>query len=187
MSLQVIYKEVSSLIPYANNSRTHSESQIQQIIASIKEFGFTNPVLIDEYGGIIAGHGRVIASQKLGIDDIPTITLHGLSDAQRKAYVIADNKIADNASWNEQLLNQELESLIDMEFDFGDLLDLQINVDEAIEQIQYEPILNPTAIHKEVTDNDIKKANDSLEIKDSKAYNKDTVICPHCLEEFEIR
>ena len=94
----IAYKKtvlVSELIPYArNNSRTHSDEQVLQIASSIKEFGFTNPVLIDDQGGIIAGHGRVMAAQKLKMDEVPTITLSDLSEAQKKAYIIADNKLA---------------------------------------------------------------------------------------------
>ena len=89
-NIEIIYRNASDLIPYANNSRTHSDDQINQVASSIKEFGFTNPVLIDEQGGIIAGHGRVMAAKKLGLAEVPTITLEGLTKAQLKAYVIAD-------------------------------------------------------------------------------------------------
>lgn len=109
--LTVIYKPIGELIPYARNSRTHSEAQVAQIAASIKEFGFTNPVLIDEEGGIIAGHGRVLAARKLSMDEVPTIALEGLTKTQRKAYVIADNKLALNAGWDEELLSLELGDL----------------------------------------------------------------------------
>jgi len=111
--------EVSKLIPYINNARTHSESQINQIAASIKEFGFRNPILIDGDNGIIAGHGRVMAAKKLGLTTIPYIDCSDLTEAQKKAYIIADNKIALNAGWNEELLKLELEDIevsdIDME------------------------------------------------------------------------
>jgi ParB-like chromosome segregation protein Spo0J len=93
---------VEKLIPYAKNSRTHSAEQVAQIAASIKEFGFNNPVLIDEDNGIIAGHGRVMAAQKLGLQAVPCIRLAHLSDTQRKAYVIADNRLALNAGWDDQ-------------------------------------------------------------------------------------
>ena len=102
---------VDSLIPYVNNARTHSDEQVAQIAASIREFGFTNPILVDENCGIIAGHGRLAAARKLGLDTVPTITLPGLSDAQKKAYVIADNQLALNAGWNEDLLKVEIEQL----------------------------------------------------------------------------
>lgn len=114
--LTVIYKPIGGLIPYARNSRTHSDAQVAQIAASIKEFGFTNPVLIDEDGGIIAGHGRVLAARKLSLDEVPTIALEGLTKTQRKAYVIADNKLALNAGWDEELLSLELADLNEQEF-----------------------------------------------------------------------
>lgn len=117
--LQVIYRKTAELIPYINNSRTHSDEQIMQVAASIKEFGFTNPVLIDEGGGIIAGHGRLQAANRLGMDEVPTITLSGLSDNQRKAYIIADNKLALNSGWNDKLLALELQELQDNEFDLS--------------------------------------------------------------------
>lgn len=119
MSIQIEYVEASKLIPYINNSRTHSEQQIQQVAASIKEFGFTNPILIDEENGIIAGHGRLLAAQKLGMETVPTITLSGLSEAQRKAYIIADNKLALNSGWNDDLLKVELEHLASADFDLS--------------------------------------------------------------------
>ncbi len=117
--LTVIYKPIGDLIPYARNSRTHSDVQVAQIAASIKEFGFTNPVLIDEDGGIIAGHGRVLGARKLGMDEVPTITLEGLTKTQRKAYVIADNKLAMNAGWDEQMLALELNELQSLDFDMS--------------------------------------------------------------------
>lgn len=112
---------VSDLIPYANNSRTHSEEQVNQVASSIKEFGFTNPVLIDEDGGIIAGHGRIMAANKLGIKEVPCIVLKGLTEAQKKAYVIADNQLALNSSWDLDMLRLEVETLQEMDFEL-DLL-----------------------------------------------------------------
>lgn len=109
--------KVANLVPYARNSRTHSAEQVAQIAASIREFGFTNPLLIDEQGGIIAGHGRLLAAQKLGFDEVPAITLQGLSDAQKKAYVIADNKLALNAGWDDEMLRVEFQELQEMGFD----------------------------------------------------------------------
>lgn len=117
MNLAIKYKSTKDLIPYARNSRTHSEEQVIQIASSIKEFGFTNPVLIDEDGGIIAGHGRVMAAKKLNLANVPTITLTGLSEAQKKAYIIADNKLALNAGWDEELLRVEFDELKELNFD----------------------------------------------------------------------
>mgnify|MGYP001082295537 FL=1 len=118
-TLQINYKFTENLIPYANNSRTHSEDQINQVASSIKEFGFTNPVLIDEQGGIIAGHGRVMAAKKLGLAEVPTITLEGLTKAQVKAYVIADNQLALNSGWELDVLKLEVETLGEMDFDIS--------------------------------------------------------------------
>jgi len=112
---------VEHLIPYANNSRTHGDAQIAQIAASIKEFGFTNPVLIDGEGGIIAGHGRVLAARKLSMAEVPCIRLGYLTDTQRRAYIIADNKLALNAGWDDELLKLELTDLHSEGFDM-DLL-----------------------------------------------------------------
>ncbi|HRH92820.1 MAG TPA: DNA methyltransferase [Agitococcus sp.] len=117
--LKVEYKNIKDLIPYCNNSRTHSDEQVLQIASSIKEFGFTNPVLIDGQGGIIAGHGRIMAAQKLKMDEVPTITLSDLSEAQKKAYIIADNKLALNSGWDDELLKIELEQLKELDFDLG--------------------------------------------------------------------
>jgi len=110
---------VAALIPYARNSRTHSDAQVAQIAASIREFGFTNPVLIDADGGIIAGHGRVMAARKLGITDVPCIRLGHLTDTQKRAYVIADNKLAMNAGWDDAALAAELADLQGMDFDMS--------------------------------------------------------------------
>ena len=114
------YKNISDLSNYINNSRTHSEEQIAQIMGSIDEFGFTNPVLIDSKNCIIAGHGRTLAAKRLNIKEIPCIVLDGLSDVQKRAYVIADNKLALNAGWDDELLKLELFELdFDMDFDLG--------------------------------------------------------------------
>lgn len=111
--------KTAELIPYARNTRTHSEAQVAQIAGSIREFGFTNPVLIDAENGIIAGHGRVMAAQKLGIDKVPCIRLAHLTDTQRRAYIIADNKLALNAGWDEEMLALELGELGDLNFDLS--------------------------------------------------------------------
>jgi len=110
--LKITQKKVTELIPYVNNSRTHSDEQVAQIAASIKEFGWTNPILVDGSNGIIAGHGRLLAARKLGFKEVPTIELADLTDTQRKAYIIADNRLALNAGWDNEMLTIELNDLL---------------------------------------------------------------------------
>lgn len=119
MDRKLEWRNIGEIIPYARNSRTHSEEQVAQIAASIKEFGWTNPVLIDEENGIIAGHGRLAAARKLGHTEIPVIELTGLSEAQKRAYVIADNKLALNAGWDTEMLVNELRDLEGMDIDLA--------------------------------------------------------------------
>ena len=137
---------VSNLKPFANNSRLHSEEQIEQVVSSIKQFGFTNPILIDEDNIIIAGHCRVLAAQKLGLVEVPCVILKGLSESQRRAYVIADNKLALNASWDLNILKSEFEALklddFNLEFtgfSLEELCDLMpLDVPETFEEPQQE-------------------------------------------------
>ena len=110
-------RKVAELVPYARNSRTHSDQQVGQIAASIKEWGWTVPVLIDPDGGLIAGHGRIMAAQKLGIEDVPCMIAEGWTDAQKRAYVIADNKLTLNSAWDDEMLKVELGELGDLDFD----------------------------------------------------------------------
>jgi len=110
--VKITQKKVTELIPYVNNSRTHSDEQVAQIAASIKEFGWTNPILVDGDNGIIAGHGRLMAARKLGHKEVPTIELKDLTETQKRAYIIADNKLALNAGWDNELLMIELEGIL---------------------------------------------------------------------------
>jgi DNA modification methylase len=142
---QVEWLETKNLIPYAKNSRTHSDTQVAQIAGSIKEFGFNNPVLIDEDNGIIAGHGRVMAAQKLGLQAVPCIRLAHLSDTQRKAYVIADNRLALNAGWDDQMLTLELQELDGEDFDLSLL---------GFEADELNALLNPIKETEGLTDED---------------------------------
>ena len=119
MKLEIVYRPLAELIPYVRNSRTHSEAQVAQIAASIKEFGFTNAILVDAGKGIIAGHGRVMAARLLGLKEVPTVELNHLTDAQRRAYVIADNKLAENAGWDNDLLKIEVADLDAVGFDLS--------------------------------------------------------------------
>lgn len=117
MTLQIQEIPIDELIPYANNARTHSDEQVAQIAASIKEFGWTNPILIDGQNGIIAGHGRLAAARKLKMDKVPVICIDSLSEPQRKALILADNKLALNASWDYELLKLEIEDLKEFNYD----------------------------------------------------------------------
>jgi ParB-like chromosome segregation protein Spo0J len=110
------YKRVDSLIPYINNSRKHSDDQVSQLAASIKEFGFRNPILVDG-NGIIAGHGRLLAAKKLELEEVPTLDCSDMTEAQKKAYVIADNKLALNAEWDYDLLKIEIDDLLEKGFE----------------------------------------------------------------------
>jgi ParB-like chromosome segregation protein Spo0J len=107
------------LVPYAKNARTHSDEQIPQIAASIAEFGFNNPVLVDTHAGIIAGHGRVLAARKLSLDKIPVVVLDHLSEIQKRAFIIADNRTSDNAGWDDAILRGELGDLKDSDLDLA--------------------------------------------------------------------
>jgi ParB-like chromosome segregation protein Spo0J len=133
-----LYKQVSvaSLVPYARNSRTHSPQQVDKIAASIREFGFLNPIIIDGENGIVAGHGRVLAAQKLGLAELPCIEAAHLTEAQRRAYVIADNRLALDAGWDNDLLKVELQDLDAAGFDLtltgfelGEMADIFAGVD----------------------------------------------------------
>jgi DNA modification methylase len=142
--MEVTNKHIDLLIPYAKNARVHDEAQIAQIAGSIKEFGFNNPVLIDKDNGIIAGHGRVMAARKLGLTEVPTILLDHLSETQRKAYILADNRIAINSTWDNEMLSLEL---MDIKDDVS-LAMLGFNVDEL------DALLNPTQLTDGLTDED---------------------------------
>jgi len=117
--MQIKEVEVTALIPYAKNSRTHDDAQVAQIAASIKEFGWTNPILVDGDKGVIAGHGRLLAARKLGMAKVPTIELKDMTEAQKKAYIIADNKLALNAGWDTAMLSIEMKDLEDEGFDLA--------------------------------------------------------------------
>ena len=117
--LQIVYKNVDDLIPYARNAKIHDENNINLIAGSIKSFGFNNPVLLDGENGIIAGHGRVLASKKLGIKQIPTIELQGLSDAEKRAYIIADIRLTEKSEWDKEILSLELQDLNELGIDLN--------------------------------------------------------------------
>ena len=165
--MKITQKKVESLIPYINNSRTHSDAQVAQIAASIKEFGWTNPILVDGSNGIIAGHGRLLAARKLGFKEVPVIELADLTDTQRKAYIIADNKLALNAEWDKEILSIELGTLQGVNFNI-DLLGF-----DAIEL-------------SDLFDEQIKMPESSSEEIDIDEYNMNCK-CPKCGFEFDAK
>lgn len=160
--------DIEKLIPYAKNSRTHSDAQIAQIASSMKEWGWTNPILVDEGGTIIAGHGRVLAARKLGIKEIPVMIASGWSDAKKKAYVIADNKLALNAGWDSELLRLEIEELKEVNFDV-ELLGFNEN---ELKEISAN-------VNFDVGSEKDQSRLDELEPK--------IISCPHCGKEFDAR
>lgn len=153
---QIVMRSVAGLIPYARNARTHSDAQVAQIAASIKEFGWTNPVLVDGESGIIAGHGRVMAARLLGLEEVPCLELRHLSETQKRAYILADNKLALNAGWDAELLALELSELQELDFpveltgfSIEEIEDVQGSVlppaegqtdEDAVPEVQPEPV-----------------------------------------------
>lgn len=166
--IQVKPVKVADLIPYANNARTHSDEQVAQIAASIKEFGWTNPILIDGENGIIAGHGRLAAARKLGMDEVPAIQLDGLSKAQKKALILADNKLALNSGWDESLLAIELADLKETDFDLTIIGFSDDEIKALSADVNFEP----------GSEEDQGKL-DKLDPK--------WISCPHCGKEFDAR
>ena len=166
--LSVEYIAVEKLIPYALNSRTHTDAQVLQIASSIKEFGFTNPILVDEEATIIAGHGRLLAAKTLDMQAVPCITLRDLSTAQKKAYVIADNRLALNAGWDIEMLKTELLVLDDSDFDLS-LLGFEL---QELKDILDEPVFDAAT-------EDDQGQLDELDPK--------WIVCPKCGSEFDAR
>jgi ParB-like chromosome segregation protein Spo0J len=158
---------VETLLPYAKNSRTHSDEQVAQIAASIKEFGFNNPILIDKENTIIAGHGRLLAARRAGMVDVPCIRLDHLTETQRKAYVIADNRLALNAGWDNEMLALEMGELAELGFD----LDLTAFTKDEVAALQ-------TPDFDAATEEDQGKL-DQLDPK--------WIACPNCGKEFDVR
>jgi ParB-like chromosome segregation protein Spo0J len=161
-TLQIITVKLDDLMPYKNNARTHTEEQIGQIVESVKEFGWTNPVLIDPKMGVIAGHARLEAAKQMGMEEVPCIVLAGLTEAQKRAYLIADNKLAMNSGWDEKLLAME----------FADLKNLGFNLD----------LLGFDA--SELADITLGKEVNQPEFDESVAETVFMVTCPKCGNSF---
>jgi len=142
-------QNLQTLRPYQHNARTHSKRQIEQIARSIERFGFINPVLIDASGAIIAGHGRVEAAKRLGLAQVPTLRIEHLTDAEKRAYILADNKLAEKAGWDREILAIELQALVDMDFEIEltgfEMAEVDFLLDEATE-IEQAPLLPEDSI-----------------------------------------
>lgn len=164
---KIEWRSVETLIPYAKNARTHSDEQVAQIAGSIKEFGFNNPVLVDKDNSIIAGHGRLMAARKLGMDKVPVVQLEHMTEAQRKAYVLADNRIALNSGWDTGMLSLELQDLKD-DIDLSLLGFDADEINNLLNLVNFDP----------ATEEDQGKL-DQLDPK--------WIDCPHCGKEFDAR
>ena len=181
---KIIQKPVGDLIPYDRNPKTHPDSQISELAASIMEWGFTVPILIDEDGTVIAGHGRLYAAQSLGYEKVPAIVTEGWTDQQKKAYVIADNKLSENGAWDSGLFFSELRDLSDGGFDLS-----LVGMGADFTFDDFEPNLNPMTTYSEVDDSDIAKAQDGMSsqiegLGQDKADSAIEVMCPYCAETF---
>jgi len=161
-------RNINALIPYARNARTHSPEQVDQIAASIREWGWTVPILIDEQGGLIAGHGRVMAAKKLGLTEVPVMVAAGWSEGQKRAYVLADNKLAENAGWDRDMLKVELGDLGALDFDIS-LTGFGVGEMSALFD---EPNFEPGSL-------DDQGKLDELSPK--------IIQCPHCGQDFDAR
>jgi ParB-like chromosome segregation protein Spo0J len=168
MSVKIEQRSIAKLIPYASNSRTHSDAQVAQIAASIKEFGWTNPILVSGDNSIIAGHGRLLAARKLGMEEVPVIVLDHLSKSQQRALVIADNQLALNAGWDMDMLKAEIETLNIEGFE----LEILGFDDSTLQKILDEP-------NFEAGTEDDQGKLDQLEPK--------MIACPKCQHEFDSR
>ena len=179
-------RQLSELIPYDRNSKLHPDSQIDQLANSIREWGWTIPILIDEKDTVLAGHGRLYAAQKLGLSDVPCMVAEGWSDEKKKAYVIADNKLAEKGGWDNALLYAELKEINNSSFDLA-----LMGMEDDFKLMDFSPNLEPTYNHHEIGASDFTAAEENIQKQiDGATGKKDEqgieVICPHCAEQFTI-
>lgn len=173
------------LIPYDRNPKIHPDSQVEQLANSIREWGWTIPILIDEGGQVIAGHGRLYAAQKLGLSDVPCMIAEGWSEEKKKAYVIADNKLAEKGAWDNAVLYSELKEINDSKFDLS-----LMGMEEEFRLMDFSPNLEPSYGGIEVTDNTLDKATQDMQkqidgIQNDKSSDGIEVMCPYCAESFK--
>ena len=178
-------RPVDSLVPYDRNPRTHPDSQIEQLANSIRQWGWTVPILIDDASNVIAGHGRLAAATRLGMEAVPCVVASGWTEDQRRAYVIADNKLSENSAWDDGAFFNELKILSESDFDLS-----LIGV-EGFEPIEFLPNLGPTVNYSDVTSEDVEAAQRQADqgIRDSQTRQGNTgidVMCPACAHEFKV-
>jgi ParB-like chromosome segregation protein Spo0J len=186
---KVVTKALSDLTPGEGNARRHSPEQIAQIATSIREWGWTIPVLIDEGGEVIAGHGRIEAARTIGIDRVPCVIARGWSESRKRAYRIADNRLAEMSEWDEDLLLSEISVLLDEDFDL-DSIGLDDSFLDALKSdlAGFTPDAEPEAKREPVTPTHIERTRKKLSEAFDGAGQQSLlgVICPHCAEEFEV-
>jgi len=181
----LINKKPIDLLPYERNSRVHSDEQINQICNSIKEWGFTAPILIDEDDTVLAGHARLEASKKLELETVPCMVAKNWTDEQKRAYVIADNKLAENSNWDMGMYFSELKEMNDLGFDLS-----LVGVDADNMNLSFNPNTEPSYNFNDVNENDINKAQEKMgnQIDGISTDNSNTateVMCPYCAETFK--
>ena len=177
-------RDISGLIPYDRNAKLHPDSQIDQLANSIREWGWTIPILIDENDTVLAGHGRLYAAQQLGLTDVPCMVAEGWSEDKKKAYIIADNKLAEKGGWDNALLYSELKQINDSSFDLS-----LMGMEDEFDLMDFSPNLEPTTSYTEVTESDISKAGNNIDSSFSErgldsSKRGQEVICPHCAKSF---
>jgi len=187
--MELAKHDPNTLVAHEKNSRIHDANQIDKIASSIQEFGFLSPVVIDKDKTIIAGHGRVTAAIKLGLDKIPCVEANDLTPEQIRAFIIADNRIPELGSWDNNLLFDEINALMDLEFDIESM-----GIDDSFidrlspDMNDFQPMLDPQQQNRDVTEDDMEKQQGHIEksFKDRDNQNLADVICPHCAEEFSV-
>ena len=178
-------RQIDDLVPYNRNPRMHPEAQIQQLASSIQQWGWTVPLLIDESNNVIAGHGRLEAAKRLDMREVPCIVASGWSENQRRAYVIADNKLSENSQWDDTIFFDELKSLSDLDFDLR-----LVGIDD-FEPIEFLPDLEPLVEYADVTPEDVNSARDKTEQSMRDAQTRQSqdgieVVCPACAHHFRV-
>ena len=182
----IIKKDPKDLLPYERNSRVHSDEQIDQICNSIKEWGFTAPILIDENNTVLAGHARLEACKKLELDVVPCMVAKDWTDEQKRAYVIADNKLAENSNWDMGIYFSELKEINQLGFDLS-----LVRVDADSMNLSFNPNNAPVYNFNDISDSDMSSAEDKLHgnidhIKEEKSKDAVNVMCPNCATEFKV-